>query len=539
MGKFTENDVLYSDVSKFTDKQRLLWDRLITGDLSEHLNWYLDNGYSLLGLGRQYDRFCVVLQHLCGTKQKYLTEQIIAHTQCNNKECRLKRTQETNKSRYGDVNFFNTSEFKNKTKDTNMTKYGVPYYSQTNEFKQRASESYKETMQTKYGVDNYFQTNEFQIKRKSKIPKDFSPLKVQGAMDKYRETSLHKYGTTHPSKSKEVKDKIYKTTLSKYGVPSSLMLTSDTTLFTSDTQEEIIEILSSWGVSNIHQNVYLTSDWTSNVDIYLPDHSIAIEYNGTHWHANKNPFDQRRLLATDYHLNKSLLAESRGIFLYHLFEYDFVENREKILNQLYQLLFPNKLIKLHANSCYISDVPYDDASMFLDLNHIQGRYPSGIRLGLYLSHNKKGLSKDTLVALMTFNKPITENAKRLADYELTRFCTLNGYKVYEAASTLFNYFVSKYNPTGIISYSDIGKTRGTLYNKLGFTTIGMNYPRYVWTNKQVTYKRRSCQKQFLPKLLNDPNIDLSKTEDQLMLEHGFYKVYDAGTRIHLWTNKTG
>lgn len=136
---------------------------------------------------------------------------------------------------------------------------------------------------------------------------------------------------------------------------------------------------------------------------------------------------------------------------------------------------------------------------------------------------------------MTFGKA-SQSTYKDVEYDLTRFCTLNGYKVYEAASTLFNYFVETYKPKSIISYSDIGKTTGKLYSTLGFRHIGHNEPRYYWTNKTVTYKRRQCQKQYLPKLLNEPNLDLTKTENQIMLEHGFYKVYDAGIRVHLWTN---
>lgn len=174
-------------------------------------------------------------------------------------------------------------------------------------------------MQQTYGVDNYFQTQEFQEKRKQVLGTEFIPMHQSGALEKYRQTSLQKYGTTHPSKSQIVKDKIRETTLKRWGVPNSLMLNHR--ISTSNIQEEIEELIKSWGFE-IETNKYLSNDPRSNVDIYIPSKKIAIEYNGTHWHSTLNPFDNRRLLDYNHHFIKSDLISGLNIFLYHIFEFE-------------------------------------------------------------------------------------------------------------------------------------------------------------------------------------------------------------------------
>jgi hypothetical protein len=49
------------------------------------------------------------------------------------------------------------------------------------------------------------------------------------------------------------------------------------------------------------------------LDIYIPSHNLAIEFNGLYWH-NELHKDKK------YHLNKTELCEAKGIQLIHVFE---------------------------------------------------------------------------------------------------------------------------------------------------------------------------------------------------------------------------
>ena len=59
---------------------------------------------------------------------------------------------------------------------------------------------------------------------------------------------------------------------------------------------------------------------------------------------------------------------------------------------------------------------------------------------------------------------------------------------------------------------------------------------YVWVDEltDIAYNRVNAQKHNLKKFLNDDNIDLTKTEAQIMEEHGFVRVYDSGVITWQW-----
>ena len=65
------------------------------------------------------------------------------------------------------------------------------------------------------------------------------------------------------------------------------------------------------------------------LDIYVPDLKIGIEYNGLYWHSDKNQ---------DYHLNKTLMCERLGIRLIHIFEDEWIQNKKKLKTLLSKIL---------------------------------------------------------------------------------------------------------------------------------------------------------------------------------------------------------
>jgi len=64
---------------------------------------------------------------------------------------------------------------------------------------------------------------------------------------------------------------------------------------------------------------------------------------------------------------------------------------------------------------------------------------------------------------MTFGKP---RYNRKYEYELLRYCS--SYTVIGGAEKLFSYFLNTYTPKSIISYCDLSKFTGRVYNRLGF-----------------------------------------------------------------------
>jgi hypothetical protein len=265
------------------------------------------------------------------------------------------------------------------------------------------------------------------------------------------------------------------------------------------------------------------------IDIYLPDYKVAIECNPTYTHnSTVPPFgDRTKVLPPYYHKEKSDLCKKQGIFLFHIFGYEWTNKQDVIKSMLANLLGVTGR-KIHARDTYVDVISYNDATKFLNKNHRQGYMTSKVRLGLRV--------KDTneLVSLMTFNKPrkgIGKTSDDVLEWELGRFCNVLNTNVVGGASKLFKYFIKNYEYSKIVSFSDIAHTKGNLYDVLGFTAISESSPGYVWVNifTDMYLTRTACRKNNLRNLFDDQNIDIeNKTETMIMAEHGFVQVFDCG-----------
>lgn len=263
------------------------------------------------------------------------------------------------------------------------------------------------------------------------------------------------------------------------------------------------------------------------LDLYLPAYKFAIECNPTCTHNSTigvfGPADKPK--ARGYHKMKSDRCESGGIFLFHIFGYEWVHRTDLIKSMLRNLLQKNTAV-IYARNTQVHEVDSLTASKFLDLNHRQGSAASSIRLGLYC--------EGELVSLMTFSKmrnTLGTGAEDLSNcYELVRFCSKLSTSVVGGASKLFQHFLKTYDFTRIRSFSDRSHTRGGLYEKLGFKKVHETEPGYVWVSLKDdrSYSRVNAQKRNISQFLGDSDIDLNKSEKQIMEEHGFVQVFDSG-----------
>ena len=105
----------------------------------------------------------------------------------------------------------------------------------------------------------------------------------------------------------------------------------------SNEENELYDFISSCTNCKILKNkksIISDSNGYYELDIYIPELNLAFEFNGSYWHSSlyKDKF---------YHQNKTKLCYEKGIQLIHVYEYDWVKNKELIKNHI-QMLFDGK-----------------------------------------------------------------------------------------------------------------------------------------------------------------------------------------------------
>ena len=257
------------------------------------------------------------------------------------------------------------------------------------------------------------------------------------------------------------------------------------------------------------------------LDFYLPEYNLAIEYNGSYYHS-----EERK--GCNYHQEKFILCEKKGIRLISIFENEWNTVCQKIKDIIRYAILPSQ--KIYARKCEIKRVCSKDARDFLNAYHIQGYITQGnISYGLFYNGE--------LVSLMSFGKAryTSENREEKNVYEIFRYVVQSGLCVVGGASKLLEEFVREYRPKQIISYSDNNYFDGHVYASLGFEFKGYTSPDYYWYLKGKSLSRHSCQVKVLkdtyPDLfaLSEQNGRNSK-EDYIMHALGAIKVYRAGNK---------
>ena len=365
------------------------------------------------------------------------------------------------------------------------------------------------------------------------------------------ETSLKKYNTRMPQQSCVVKDKARNTNIAKYGVhhknqahiseENYALLTSkqwlhhqhyvmqrhlssiasqlgvdnttvarhlngmglDTQHFFFSTQErEVKEYLETLGVCVEVNNRSLISPY--ELDIVMPDHSLAIEYCGLFWHS------EQRGKHKNYHKNKLEACNKKGIQLLTIFSDEWI-NKKYIVKQKLKVMLGLNRDRLSARSCTICEVSSADKKQFFDGNHIQGSGPGSISFGL--KHNNE------LVACMSFIHSDNDV------YTLNRYATSKG--IVGGFSKLLSHFKRTVKWKEIVSFADLRWSMGGVYKKTGWTVDKILPPDYSYSQDGHTRTHKfNYRRKYLPKLLK--HFDPALSETQNCDANNVLRIWDCG-----------
>lgn len=241
------------------------------------------------------------------------------------------------------------------------------------------------------------------------------------------------------------------------------------------------------------------------LDIYIPDKKLAIEFNGVYYHSTNMGTPK------NYHLEKTIECHSAGIKLIHIHEWEWTYKQD-ICKSILSIALGICKNKIYARNCEVKEVDSELAKQFLENNHIQGSLNSSYRLGLFYNNE--------LVQLITIGK----SRFKEGEYELLRMCTKLNTQVVGGFSKLMKN--QPYN--SLISYVDRSKFTGNGYLACGWTIDSYTSPSYAYYKGEVKLNRIAAQKHKLKALLGDENFDSSKTEFENMKNCAWLQVYDCG-----------
>jgi len=450
----------------------------------------------------------------------------------------IEKCRNTKKERYGDE-FYNNRE---KSKETSLERHNCENYTNREKAKQTSLELY----------GNEFYNN---CEKQWKTNMSRYGVKVYNNKEKAEQTSLLKYCETSYCKTKEHKNKMYLKSIVKtgdklnldasmlsfngidytvsgyckthnhftidkyvlknrilYGIENICTICNPVSKNASIKEIELREFIESLNIVFIENDRKILNG--KEIDIYLPDYKLGIEFNGLYWHSSLK-------ISNDAHLNKTENCETRGIQLLHLFENEW-KNKKNIIKSIIRSKLNIIDTKLFARKCEIREI--DDNQLvrnFLETNHLQGFVGSNVKIGLFYDNE--------LVSLMTFGKKrISMGNKTVIDgeYEMLRFCNKLNTQVVGGASRLLKYFINNYKPKSILTFADRRYSNGNLYKQLGFEHIGNTKPNYWYfrSHEYILHYRFKFRKDVLIK----EGYDSTKTELEIMSERGYSRIYDCG-----------
>lgn len=302
------------------------------------------------------------------------------------------------------------------------------------------------------------------------------------------------------------------------------------TAYSSKIENEYVELFSSLGKNVEQHNKKILEG--REIDLLVGAYGsggeknsgekIGIEFNGLLFHREGLVEHKYKIVNTktkNYHIEKSNLAASKGIRLYHVFENEYLEKPELVKNKLLNACGLNMGKKVNARDCVIKRISYNNTKDFLSKFHIQGYDNAPIRYGAWLDGE--------LVGVMTFLR-----GKVDGEFDLNRYATNYDYHVRGLASKMLKHFEREHSPSTLKTFADIRWTpdgKNNLYTKLGFELIEKQPPVYHYYNPVLgpkLFNRVRFQKHKI--LKKHPEMDPKMTEEQLMICLGYDKVWDCG-----------
>lgn len=237
------------------------------------------------------------------------------------------------------------------------------------------------------------------------------------------------------------------------------------------------------------------------LDIYIPEKNVAIEYNGLVWHSDKYKKDK------NYHLNKTLMCEKLGIMLIHIFEDEWLEHKEIVKAKIRNIIgCKNDSVVIQGENCIVNKISQTQAKVFLNKSQLSDILKSSIYLGAF--NNKE------LIGIMSFRR----NNKNEKLWRITNCATDISKHCVGIEKKLFEFFVENFVPTKV----------SFLFDRRWHSPLKMDFCDKSAFNLEEILKPQ-YQYVFKNERINKEKVNMSE-KDLLS------KIYDCGKLKYVWTS---
>lgn len=401
----------------------------------------------------------------------------------------------------------NKEEIVAKRKKTNLEKYGTEIAQRDEQVRAKMSSGIKEAYKDGSVVEKRRETN---IERYGSS----NYLASKEGSTLFKKINNEKLGVDYPFQSPEIRAQFPSILKAKYGVENYRQLPEQRNklkewcqanpekMFTSKAEQEIKD----W-VRTFYPSAEKYREEQYEIDIYVPEINLGIEYNGLFWHSESTKH-------RNYHLNKTNFFAKRGIRIIHIWEHEWKDRKEQVKSFLQSAIGKNST-KLNVRDCRIvwsaEKKEKVEASKLLDAYHIQGSVSS-------TKYVANVYYKDELISTAVFGL----HHRNSVDWVLTRFCTKQDYTVRGLLGKISKIAHSEFKQR-VVSWADYRFSLGNGYEKAGWILEDKLPPDYFYfkLSTGIIHSKQSRQK----KLVGTPE---NMTELEHAHQDGLERVWDCG-----------
>lgn len=289
--------------------------------------------------------------------------------------------------------------------------------------------------------------------------------------------------------------------------------------FISQGEQELADTLRNLGVQ-VQQSVRGVLPGGLELDLFLPELQIGVEFNGLYWHSDAVAPDRARLR----HYEKWMAATSVGIQLIQIWEDDWLRRKDVIIRLLAHKCgvsdklpsldgrFAESSEKIFARKTSASSLSTDEARFFLNANHVQGFASGSHYLGL---KDAQGVIRAVFVAKKESGDVLS----------IIRYATSGS--VVGGFTKLLAYAEKNYQPKSFITFADHTVSDGGLYENNGFVADKELRPDYMYV---VKGERKHKFGYRLKRFKDDPTLQYGEgfTERELAQLNNLPRIWDAG-----------